>query len=493
MPGARGEGQGGRAGVEGPAWPPRSSGSGGTSASTTTSRSTWPFAHDAVVPVFVLDDHDLTDDFSPPRLRFLTESLHELEAGLAAKGSRLLFRKGPAGEALAALARETGADAVYGHLDHEPNGTDLAREAEGALSAQGTKLRLFPDLHLVLPGSLRTEAGKPFTVYTPFSRRWREADKAAPVPEPVRVPTPPAVLEPTFPSIPVSLPRGFRLGGARANPPGGAREGRRLWDAFRAEALGRYAGARDLPGVEGTSRLSPHLRFGTVGIRRLLAEARAGWREADASGRNSIDAFVGELAWREFYASILAAFPRVLAESFRPGFGRFPWGTGEEAEARFAAWRDGRTGYPIVDAGMRQLAHEGWMHNRVRMVAASFLTKHLLVDWRRGEALFRERLADGDPASNNGGWQWCSAGCGTDAQPFFRIFNPVLQGERFDPDGAYVKRWLPELAAWRSAGKDLHAPWRASTPPAGYPPPIVEHAAARAAALAAFERVRDAR
>ena len=344
-------------------------------------------AHDGVVPVFVLDDHYLTEDFSPPRLRFLAESLRELESDLAAKGSRLLFRKGPAGEALASLARETDADAVYSHLDHEPHGAELAREAEAALAAQGTKLRLLPDLHLVLPGSLRTEAGKPFTVYTPYARRWREADKALPVPAPPRVATPPAVLDPRFPSIPMSRPAGFRVEGAPANPQGGEREGRRLWGAFRASALPRYAEARDLPGVDGTSRLSPHLRFGTVGIRSLLAEARSGWKEADEAGRRSIDVFVGELAWREFYASILAAFPRVLTESFRPEFERFPWITGELADARFAAWRDGRTGYPIVDAGMRQLAHEGWMHNRVRMVVASFLTKHLLVDWRRGEAL----------------------------------------------------------------------------------------------------------
>ena len=449
-------------------------------------------AHDGVVPVFVLDDHYLTEDFSPPRLRFLAESLRELEADLAAKGSRLLIRKGPAGVALAALARETGAEAVYTHFDHEPHGAQLSHEAATALSAQGTRLRLLPDLHLVPPGSLRTEAGKPFTVYTPFWRRWREADKAPPIPASPRVATPSAVLDPCFLSVPISRPAGFRAEGAPANPPGGEREGRRLWDAFRAGALDRYGEQRDLPGAAGTSRLSPHLRFGTVGIRRLLAEARAGWKEADAAGRRSIDVFVGELAWREFYASILAAFPRVRTESFRPEFERFPWAAGEEAEERFAAWRDGRTGYPIVDAGMRQLAHEGWMHNRVRMVVASFLTKHLLVDWRRGEALFRARLADCDPASNNGGWQW-STGCGTDAQPFFRIFNPVLQGERFDPDGDYVKRWVPAVAAWKSAGKDLHAPWRASTPPANYPAPIVDHAAARAKALAAFATIRAAR
>lgn len=447
--------------------------------------------HESVVPVLVLDDQDRDEDVSPPRLRFLAESLRELEGDLAARGSRLLVRCGPAGPALAALARQTGADTVYGHDDHEPHGRGLAREVESALAPQGTRLRLLPDLHLVPPASLRTDAGRLYTVFTPFLRRWREADKAAPRPAPPRVPTPDAVLDPSFPSIPLSTFRRLREEGAPANPPGGAREARRRWDAFRTGALVRYAGDRDVPAVAGTSRLSPHLRFGTLGVRRLLAEAREAWKEADAAGRASIDVFVSELAWREFYASILAEHPRVLTQSFRPEFEGFPWVAEEEAEERFAAWRDGRIGYPIVDAGMRQLAHEGWMHNRVRMIVASFLTKHLLVDWRRGEALFRERLADGDPASNNGGWQW-SAGCGTDAQPFFRIFNPVLQGERFDPDGAYVRRWVPELAAWKGAGRNLHAPWRAPSPPADYPAPVVDHAVARARALAAFDRIRGA-
>ena len=447
--------------------------------------------HEAVVPVLVLDDHYRNEDFSPPRLRFLAETLRELEVELAARGSRLLVRNGPAGEALAALARETEADTVYGHDDHEPHGRALAREVEAALAPQGTRLRLLPDLHLVPPASLRTDAGRPYTVFTPFLRRWREADKAAPSPAPPRVPTPDAILDPSFPSIQLSRPRRLGEAGAPANPPGGAREARRLWDRFRKTGLVRYAGDRDAPAVAGTSRLSPHLRFGTIGVRRLLAEARGAWKDADAEERASIDTFVSELAWREFYASILAEHPRVLSASFRPEFDRFPWVVGEEAEERFAAWRDGRTGYPIVDAGMRQLAHEGWMHNRVRMIVASFLTKHLLVDWRRGEAFFRARLADGDPASNNGGWQW-SAGCGTDAQPFFRIFNPVLQGERFDPDGAYVQRWVPELSAWKGAGRSFHAPWRAPSPPADYPAPVVDHAAARARALAAFEGIRGA-
>ncbi|MEO8054206.1 MAG: deoxyribodipyrimidine photo-lyase [Acidobacteriota bacterium] len=446
-------------------------------------------AADAVVPVFVLDDHYLLEDFSPPRLAFLAGSLRELAAALEKKGGRLVVRKGPAGAALLALCRETGADAVFTHADHEPHGNALHEEARRALAAQGTALHAVEDLLLVPPGQLATQEGKPFTVYTPFSRRWLEADKLAPLVEPARVPAPDAVLSPAFPSIPLEKPRGFRETGAPANPEAGAAAARRTWDAFRASALLRYAEERDRPDLEGTSRLSPHLRFGTIGIRRVLAEARAGWKDASPEGRRGIETFVKELAWREFYAGILDAFPRVLSENFRKDFDTFPWTAGEEAERRFAAWAEGRTGYPIVDAGMRQLLAEGWMHNRVRMIVASFLTKDLLIDWRRGEAFFRRHLADGDPASNNGGWQW-AAGCGTDAQPFFRIFNPVLQGRKFDPDAAYVRRWIPELARVDAKSADLHAPWTLAAPPADYPAPVVDHAAARAAALGAFASLK---
>jgi len=446
-------------------------------------------AADAVVLVFVLDGHYLTEDFSPPRLAFLAESLAELESALAAKGGRLVVRNGPAGAALAALCRETGADAVFTHADHEPHGAALLGEARRALAAQGTSLHAVEDLLLLPPGEIATREGRPFTVYTPFSRRWLEADKPAPAPEPARVPSPPAVLSPGFPSVPLGKVRGFRETGAPRNPRGGAAAARHAWDAFRASALERYSGDRDRPDLPGTSRLSPHLRFGTIGVRRVLAEARAAWRDAAPPGKRGIEAFVKELCWREFYAGILHAFPRVLTENFRRDFDAFPWVSGDEAERRFSAWAAGRTGVPIVDAGMRQLLAEGWMHNRVRMIVASFLTKDLLLDWRRGEAFFRRHLADGDPASNNGGWQW-AAGSGTDAQPFFRIFNPVLQGRTFDPDGAYVKRWVPELAGVAARAADLHAPWTLSPPPRDYPAPVVDHAEARKAALAAFESMK---
>ena len=363
-------------------------------------------AADAVVPVFVVDDHDPTEDVSPPRLAFLSESLEALAAALRGKGGRLVVRGGPSGPALAALCRETGAGAVFAHADHEPHGKALLTEARR---------------HLLEQGSLAERRRGPFR---PSPGRTRDAGGTA-------VHGLHAVLAPLA-----------RVGQACA---------------------GRRTRARARPGR-----------------RALRCVSLDPAREAGC---------VKELAWREFYAGILDAFPRVLTESFRKEVDAFPWVSGDEAERRFAAWAAGKTGYPIVDAGMRQLRAEGWMHNRVRMIVASFLAKDLLVDWRRGETFFRRHLADGDPASNNGGWQW-AAGSGTDAQPFFRIFNPVLQGRKFDPDAAYVKRWVPELAHVDAAPADLHAPWTLDMPPADYAVPIVDHAEARRAALAAFAALR---
>lgn len=374
--------------------------------------------------------------------------------------------------------------------DHEPHAKELDLEAAAALGQAGARLVPVEDHLLVPTEALRTGSGRPYTVFTPFSRRWLEADKASPVLEPAEVPTPREVLDSSFRSVPLERVRGLRVEGPAGGPRGGSREGKALWDTFRAGPLATYAGGRDLPSIDGTSRLSPHLRFGTVGVRRLLAGTREAWKAASPPVKESVETFVKELAWREFYAGVLDAFPHAAEGNFRPEFDRFPWLSGAEKERRLSAWKEGLTGFPIVDAGMRQLRHEGWMHNRVRMIVASFLCKDLLVDWREGERHFRASLADGDVASNAGGWQW-AAGSGTDAQPFFRIFNPVSQGLRFDPDGAYVKRWLPELARWKApAEKAIHSPWLASSPPRGYPAPIVDHAVARSEALQAFAKLR---
>jgi len=240
--------------------------------------------------------------------------------------------------------------------------------------------------------------------------------------------------------------------------------------------MDRYREARDYPAVRGPSYLSVHLRFGTVSIRELAAHAHARSLEADGAGAA---AWLSELVWREFYAQILWHHPHVVGRAFKPAYDAlvFP-----NDPARISAWRDGRTGYPIVDAGIRQLLATGWMHNRARMIVASFLTKDLLVDWREGERFFMRWLVDGDPANNNGGWQW-AASTGTDAQPYFRIFNPTSQGKRFDPDGAYIRRWVPELAD--VPAPDVHEPWTSLlAQTTSYPPPMVDHQAERAEALA---------
>jgi deoxyribodipyrimidine photo-lyase len=254
---------------------------------------------------------------------------------------------------------------------------------------------------------------------------------------------------------------------------------------FCDDWIGRYSDSRNRPDQPGSSRISPHLHFGELSPRQCLVAARNAVMDQPAA-RASADSFVREIGWREFAYHLLHHYPHTTERPLDARFERFPWA---ENPAVLEAWQRGRTGYPIVDAGMRELWTTGWMHNRVRMIVASFLTKDLLVDWRRGEAFFRRHLADGDPASNNGGWQW-AAGCGTDAQPFFRIFNPVLQGRTFDPAAAYVTRWIPELARVAATPAELHAPWTLKSPPADYPAPVVEHAAARAAALAAFATIR---
>jgi deoxyribodipyrimidine photo-lyase len=275
-------------------------------------------------------------------------------------------------------------------------------------------------------------------------------------------------------------------GDGTALPPAGEAAARKRLEAFVGRAIAAYARDRDRPAVDGTSRLSPYLRFGALSVRECVRQAQAAADESRAVAAGARK-WIDELVWRDFYAGLLAEHPRVLREPFRREFARVRW---NDDEAAFRAWCDGRTGYPIVDAGMRQLRQTGWMHNRVRMIVASFLCKDLLIDWRRGERHFMRWLADGDPASNDGGWQW-AASTGTDAQPYFRIFNPTLQGERYDPDGAYVRQFVPELrdvlARW------IHKPWQAPVPPRDYPPPIVDHAERRVLAVARYEAARKAK
>jgi deoxyribodipyrimidine photo-lyase len=282
------------------------------------------------------------------------------------------------------------------------------------------------------------------------------------------------------------LPPAPDLDGVRL-PPAGEAAARAAWRRFLDERLAGYGDTRDRPDTEGTSRLSAHLKYGTVHPRTLLADlARA---QSDGARREHVRRFADELAWREFYADVLWHRPETAHQAFDERMGRLEYDTGADADARFGAWAAGRTGYPIVDAGMRQLLGEAWVHNRVRMIVASFLTKDLHVDWERGARWFLQHLVDGDLASNHHGWQWV-AGTGTDASPYHRVFNPVKQGRDHDPDGSYVRRWVPELRDVPT--RYVHEPWTApGGVPAGYPEPIVEHAAEREVALARYARLRD--
>ncbi len=436
---------------------------------------------DGVLPVFVLDEHYASDpNVGPSRFRFLRESLQDLDRSLTRLGSRLVLRPGPASVALPALASEVGASAVYANFEIGPYPERRDREATDALEVIGSKLVLFPDALLVEPDAIATGTGEPYTVYSPYSRKWIAAEKRPPAPGPERLGAP------SVRGVSLEQVRAWRdLPPDPESPKGGEKEAKRLLAAFVSGPLETYAIDRDFPAREGSSRLSPHLHFGTVSPRTVLAAVSV--RETPASK------FLSELAWREFFHHVLFHFPAVAEESFRREFRDFPWSTDGGA---FAAWREGRTGYPFVDAGMRQLARTHWMHNRARMAVASFLTKDLHLDWRLGEKWFEHELADADVANNNGGWQW-AAGTGADAAPYFRILNPVLQSKRFDPDGAYVRRFVPELA--RVPREKLHEPWT-MTPSeqleAGcrvgvdYPLPIVDHGREREAALRLFEKVR---
>ncbi len=440
-----------------------------------------------VVPIFVLDPALLVAaDISEVRVAFLFGGLRGLDADLRERGSRLIVRQGEPADELARLVAETGAEAIYAEADPWPYG----RRRDTAVAA-ALPLRVASGLTVHPVDLVRKADGGPYTVFTPFSRAWQ----ALPPPTLVGLWSPPERL-PALPNELLSLPIPNEpiLPAAVPFPPGEAEALRRLraFAGGSAAPIRNYGDDRNRMDLDGTSGLSPYLRFGMVSARRAaVAALHAVEKAPDAAARKGAETWLNELIWREFYMAILHHFPFVLETAFREELRDIPW---RNNEAEFAAWCEGRTGYPAVDAAMRQLVTTGWMHNRARMIVASFLVKDLLIDWQWGERFFMQHLVDGDPAANNGGWQW-TAGVGTDAAPYFRIFNPSLQGARFDPEGAYVRRWVPELA--RVPLKYLHEPW---TMPgdeqirAGcrvgrdYPAPIVDHALARERTLAAYRR-----
>ena len=446
-----------------------------------------------VYAAFVFD-RDILDALPSPsdrRVEFIHRSVADLDARLRARGGGLIVRHASARDAIPALARALRVATVHANRDYEPRA--IARDAAvaDALGAAGVAFESHKDQVILERDEVVTREGKPYTVFTPYRRAWlaalapehlapRDVDGVA-----RHLAPPPAALDDGVPSLEAIGFRATDLEALGVRP--GMAGARALLNDF-SRRIDRYHLARDFPARKGPSYLSVHLRFGTVSIRELGAFAHARSLAPDGAGAAT---WLSELVWREFYAQLLWHFPHVVGHAFRRELDALPF---PNDPARYDAWREGRTGYPIVDAAMRQLARTGYMHNRLRMVAASFLVKDLLVDWRLGERHFADLLIDYELASNNGGWQW-AASTGCDAQPWFRIFNPVTQSRRFDPDGAFIRRYVPEIAALDDDA--IHAPWTA--PPglqqaAGvvvgrdYPPPIVDHASARAEALALFGR-----
>jgi deoxyribodipyrimidine photo-lyase len=425
---------------------------------------------------------------------WLHHSLSALTEALAARGVRLVLRKGDSEKILIQLAREVRAEAVYFTRAYEPALAALERSVDGTLLEIGVEARRFGGNLLFEPEAVATKSGTPFKVFTPFYKACRTKTVLPPPDGPDKL----RAYECCPPGDALSdwglTPRAPDWSGGLAETwvPGESGAKQRL-QSFLSDALVAYPERRDFPGEEATSRLSPHLHFGEISPRNIWHRVEMRAHAGGPGLGKAATAFLRELAWREFSYHLLFHYPDLPREPFNPRFKRFPWSTDETA---LAAWQRGRTGYPLVDAGMRELWHTGWMHNRVRMIVASFLVKHLLIPWQEGEKWFWDTLVDADLANNAASWQWV-AGCGADAAPYFRIFNPVLQGRKFDPEGRYVRRWVPELADLPD--KVIHSPRESSEElllksgielGRGYPPPIVDHGFARTRALEKLEEIK---
>lgn len=447
-----------------------------------------------VIVLYVLDTDPLQRPMGGASLWWLGRSLGALASSLEAIGSRLILRKGLAAKIVPEVLTETGAREVVWNRLYEPAAIARDTALKAALKATGIEVQSFNAALLNEPWTVETGSGGPYKVFTPY---WRAArakvglERALPAPQalatPDHWPSSDALsewqLQPTKPDWSIGFD-GWTPGEA------GALDN---LNAFLGGPANDYADGRDQPGKTGTSRLSPHLHFGEISPRQVWI-ASHGASVTDELADSARDKFLAEIGWREFNHHLLFHFPTLPTANFKPGFDRFAW---REDETGLRAWQRGLTGYPMVDAGMRELWATGWMHNRVRMITASFLIKHLLIHWREGEAWFWDTLLDADLANNAAGWQW-TAGTGADASPYFRIFNPFSQGEKFDPKGDYIRRWVPELAGLPD--KLIHRPWEASAfelSAAGirlgatYPHPIVDHASARTRALSAYAALKD--
>jgi deoxyribodipyrimidine photo-lyase len=434
-----------------------------------------------VIPTYVLSSWKGSHRWTgAPRQQFLCDSLASLDRGLRKAGSALVLRQGDALEELTRLIRETNASAIYANRDPDPHGRETEKRLSLVTEKLGAKLHLFKDVALHERDEVLTGSGTPFRIFTPYSRAWSSLEKPRPGGRVTQLPPLPQGLQ----SLPLPSLETWSLTSSEdiKLPEAGETHAQARLQKFLDDRLFRYANHRDIPALDGTSRISQDLRFGVLSIRETFTQVQQRLTGATSDQRRSLQIFVNELCWREFYYQVLWFKPEVLEHEYSEAYRGLPWDNNHEA---FRRWCQGETGFPIVDAGMRQLRASGFMHNRVRMIVAMFLTKDLHLDWRQGEQWFMQRLLDGEIAANNGGWQW-SAGTGTDAAPYFRIQNPWTQSSRFDSDAEYIKRWIPELAGVPAAR--LHQP---PTPgirlsPA-YPLPMVDHAKERDVALASYK------
>jgi deoxyribodipyrimidine photo-lyase len=439
-----------------------------------------------VQPLFILDPLLLNSDYvGEKRLSFLFANIRSLDADLGALGSNLLIRRGDPADVLVEMRTELEYVNVVAERDHSPYAQQRDRQVGAAVPLQRVGSSA-----IRLPGSVRKADDDPYVVFSPFRNRWLEGPLPSPqdvLPSPESIPSPAPLPGVEIPGDPAyDLNDEFPIGEKSAR--------QRLLEFTEPDGgIASYAKQRNQMAEQGTSRLSPYLRFGLISPREAFVAAReAQARQERSDAREGSSTWVEELIWRDFYLHILNFFPRARTESFRKKYQAIDW---HNDQAQFRAWTEGLTGYPVVDAAMRQLKSIGWMHNRARMIVASFLVKDLLVDWRWGERHFMQHLIDGDPASNNGGWQW-AAGTGTDAAPYFRIFNPISQSEKHDPAGDYIRRWIPELELIPE--EHIHQPWTMSQDQQAdyecvigqdYPAPIVDHSQARERALEAYRSI----
>ena len=433
----------------------------------------------AVLPLYVVSDWKQQHNWTgPKRQQFLSQSLASLDANLRSLGSRLIIRQGRAVDQLRAFIHETKADALYFQKDPDPFGKATEQAVVALCHGLGVTVHAMHDVSLHAPEEVLTGSNLPYRVYTPYSKNWLALPKEAPVAKITALHTPPEIPSDPLPTLAI-----WNFPACTAEIlPAGEKAARARFKTALQERIAAYQQKRDLPAISGTSRISQDLRYGLLSLRTIYQSIQQASAEAPPAAKTGFHTYLKELAWREFYFAIIHYFPDVLENEFSQQWRGLPW---DEPDEKLDAWKQGRTGFPIVDAGMRELLATGHMHNRVRMITAMFLTKDLHYDWRIGESWFMQHLVDGEIASNNGGWQW-SAGTGADAAPYFRIQNPWSQTARFDTQGLYIKRWVPELALTHPE-KFLEAPKNGRPIANDYPLPIVDHNTERLRTLAIFK------